>query len=89
MNRLRRANGVSVTSSSSGYSNFRPTVDDDQDLPTYDPRSHLAQKELSRLRSAQNAIHVIPLLLLLCALILWFFSTPGLSRYSDPRADRI
>ncbi|XP_054795792.1 uncharacterized protein LOC129301244 [Prosopis cineraria] len=77
MKRLGRAGGVSLSSSSSVYSNFSPSVDADQDLPTYDPRSHVAQKELSRLRSAHNAIHAIPLLLLLCALILWFFSAPG------------
>ncbi|KAI9076564.1 hypothetical protein K1719_041550 [Acacia pycnantha] len=77
MNRLGRGGGVSHSSSSSVYPSFRATVDDDQDLPTYDPRSHVAQKQLSRLRSAQNAIHVIPLLILICALILWFFSTPG------------
>uniref|UniRef100_A0A7N2N2D9 Uncharacterized protein n=1 Tax=Quercus lobata TaxID=97700 RepID=A0A7N2N2D9_QUELO len=45
-------------------------------LPTYDPLSHVAKKQLSRLRSAQSAVHLIPLVLLLCAIILWFFSTP-------------
>ncbi|XP_050252150.1 non-specific lipid transfer protein GPI-anchored 23-like, partial [Quercus robur] len=29
--------------------------------------------------SAQSAVHLIPLVLLLCAIILWFFSTPGSS----------
>ncbi|KAK9984777.1 hypothetical protein SO802_034302 [Lithocarpus litseifolius] len=47
-------------------------------LPTYDPLSHVAKKQLSRLRSAQSAVHLIPLVLLLCAIILWFFSTPGI-----------
>jgi ABC-type uncharacterized transport system permease subunit len=47
-----------------------------QHLPTYDPLSHVAKKELSRIRSAQKAVHLIPLLVLLCAIILWFFSSP-------------
>ena len=51
-------------------------MDSDQHLPTYDPLSHVAQRDLSRLRSAQNAVHLIPLLVLLCAVILWFFSAP-------------
>ncbi|KAK9984780.1 hypothetical protein SO802_034305 [Lithocarpus litseifolius] len=46
-------------------------------LPTYDPLFHVAKKQLSRLRSAQSAVHLIPLVLLLCAIILWFFSTPA------------
>ncbi|KAJ4828531.1 hypothetical protein Tsubulata_002866 [Turnera subulata] len=50
---------------------------DSNHLPTYDPLSHVARKERSRLRSAENAIHLIPLVLVLCAIILWFFSNPG------------
>jgi positive regulator of sigma E activity len=54
------------------------TDTDQQELPTYDPLSHIGKKEKSRLRSAEYAIHVIPLLLVLCAIILWFFSnSPG------------
>lgn len=45
-------------------------------LPMYSPGSHPAKKEKSRLKSAENAIHLIPLVLLLCAIILWFFSNP-------------
>ncbi|KAI6707406.1 hypothetical protein NL676_010368 [Syzygium grande] len=53
--------------------------DDDrrEQLPTCDPLSHAARKERSRLRSAENAVHAIPLLLVLCAFLLWFFSGPG------------
>ncbi|KAL5551382.1 hypothetical protein UlMin_001558 [Ulmus minor] len=66
--------------SSTSTSSFRGSSSDEieQHLPTYNPRSHAAKKELSRLRSAQNAIHFIPLVLLLCAVILWFFSNQGL-----------
>ncbi|CAN1834813.1 hypothetical protein LINPERHAP1_LOCUS34207 [Linum perenne] len=45
-------------------------------LPTYDPASHAAKKEKSRLRSAENAVHFIPLILIASAVILWFFSDP-------------
>ncbi|CAN8285089.1 unnamed protein product [Cochlearia groenlandica] len=45
-------------------------------LPRYDPTSHAGKKEKSRLRFAENAIHFIPLLLILCVLILWLFSNP-------------
>ncbi|KAG4188459.1 hypothetical protein ERO13_A08G165900v2 [Gossypium hirsutum] len=47
-----------------------------QELPMYNPLSAAAKKERSRLRSAENAIHIIPLVLVLCAIILWFFSSP-------------
>ncbi|XP_068651544.1 uncharacterized protein [Aristolochia californica] len=45
-------------------------------LPTYVPLSDVS-KESSRLRASENAVHVIPLVLILCAIILWFFSSPG------------
>ncbi|KAK3224993.1 hypothetical protein Dsin_004855 [Dipteronia sinensis] len=51
----------------------------DKELPTYDPLSHSAKKQRSHLRLAQNAIHVIPLVVVLCAVILWFFSNPAVS----------
>ncbi|KAJ4954569.1 hypothetical protein NE237_011352 [Protea cynaroides] len=46
------------------------------DLPTYNPLSEAAKKEKSRIRFAENAVHVIPLVLVLCAFIVWFFSNP-------------
>ncbi|EOA28885.1 hypothetical protein CARUB_v10025130mg, partial [Capsella rubella] len=53
------------------------TADDGQLLlPRYDPNSHPGKKNKSRLRSAENAIHFIPIVLILCALILWLFSNP-------------
>ncbi|KAI3469024.1 hypothetical protein Pfo_025687 [Paulownia fortunei] len=58
------------------------TADTEQQLPTYNPESHLAKKEKIRLRSAETAVHIIPLLLILCAVILWFFSTPGTTHRS-------
>ncbi|KAJ1391721.1 hypothetical protein SESBI_36381 [Sesbania bispinosa] len=55
---------------------LRGDMETDEDLPTYNPLSDVAQRELSRLRSAQKAVHLIPLLVLLCAILLWFFSSP-------------
>ncbi|OAY60109.1 uncharacterized protein LOC110622880 [Manihot esculenta] len=52
------------------------TDKDQLQLPTYNPLSDVAKKERSRLRSAENAIHLVPLVLVLCAIILWFFSNP-------------
>ncbi|XP_024026862.1 uncharacterized protein LOC112093165 [Morus notabilis] len=74
-------------STSAAAATFQPpslTFDDDVDhhhldLPTYNPLSAVAKRQQSRLRSAQNAIHLIPLLLLLCAIVLWFFSNPGVA----------
>lgn len=51
-------------------------------LPTYNPESHLAKKDRLRLRSAEAAVHLIPIMLIICAVILWFFSAPGLLIYS-------
>ncbi|XP_010531672.1 PREDICTED: uncharacterized protein LOC104807923 [Tarenaya hassleriana] len=45
-------------------------------LPRYDPNSHPGKREKSRLRSSENVIHIIPLVLVLCAVILWLFSHP-------------
>ncbi|KAL9275824.1 hypothetical protein AKJ16_DCAP21134 [Drosera capensis] len=45
-------------------------------LPVYNPNSHASKKENSRLRSAENAVHFIPLVLVGCAVILWFCSNP-------------
>ncbi|KAL5975265.1 hypothetical protein ACLOJK_031944 [Asimina triloba] len=45
-------------------------------LPTYSPLSDVGKKETSRLKTAENAVHVIPLVLVVCGIILWFFSHP-------------
>lgn len=54
-------------------------------LPKYDPQSGLAKKEAARSRSAESAVHVIPLVLITCAFVLWFFSTPSKPLPSPPR----
>ncbi|XWS36993.1 hypothetical protein CRYUN_Cryun19dG0005100 [Craigia yunnanensis] len=50
--------------------------EDNNELPMYDPTIEMAEKEKSRSKFAENAVHIIPLVLLVCALILWFFSNP-------------
>ncbi|XP_057810031.1 uncharacterized protein LOC131024529 isoform X2 [Salvia miltiorrhiza] len=58
-------------------------------LPTYNPESHLAKKERVRLRSAEAAVHLIPIMLIICAVILWFFSAPDLANKGDSIAVRV
>ncbi|KAG7613824.1 hypothetical protein ISN44_As05g056980 [Arabidopsis suecica] len=36
----------------------------------------MVKKEKSRAKFAENAIHIIPFVLLACALVLWLFSNP-------------
>ncbi|XP_043710126.1 uncharacterized protein LOC122659020 isoform X2 [Telopea speciosissima] len=64
----------SPLSSSKGSQGGRTS--ENSELPTYDPLSEAAKKEKSRIKFAENAIHVIPVVLVLCAIILWFFSNP-------------
>ncbi|KAM7525492.1 hypothetical protein LguiA_015394 [Lonicera macranthoides] len=69
----------SSSSPPSSHQSFKPnttTTTTTDHLPTYHPQSLVAKKERSRLRSAESAIHLIPLLLVLSAIILWFFSSP-------------
>ncbi|KAK2653343.1 hypothetical protein Ddye_013199 [Dipteronia dyeriana] len=49
---------------------------DGSDLPVYDPTMDLTKKEKSRAKFSENAVHLIPFVLLFCALVLWFFSNP-------------
>ncbi|KAH9622191.1 hypothetical protein KSS87_009578 [Heliosperma pusillum] len=72
-------NSSAYYSSSSSSSSSPANVDGEVgvgNLPMYNPTSHVAKKERSHIRSAENAVHLIPLVLLLCAVILWFFSNP-------------
>ncbi|KAI3496245.1 hypothetical protein L1887_38600 [Cichorium endivia] len=58
--------------------NYKPTtVETSEVLPTYNPQSYIATKEHNQIRSAEAAIHLIPLLLVICATILWLFSDTG------------
>ncbi|KAL6509408.1 hypothetical protein OROGR_022718 [Orobanche gracilis] len=48
------------------------------ELPIHEPSPEAAKKEKSRAKFAENAVHLIPLILLLCAFILWVFSNPDI-----------
>ncbi|KAH6790470.1 hypothetical protein C2S51_005476 [Perilla frutescens var. frutescens] len=59
------------------------------ELPMYEPLSEAAKKEKSRTKFAEKAVHAIPLVLLLCALILWIFSNPDINLRGSSVADEI
>lgn len=47
------------------------------ELPTWDPLSETTKKEVARDRLAASLVHLVPVVVILCAVILWFFSYPG------------
>lgn len=51
----------------------------EHDLPVYTPIPDGTKKEsgLHQKVSGENAIHLIPVILVFCALVLWFFSHPS------------
>ena len=67
-----------------GPSSTAGAMDVDQ-LPTYDPRSDVAKKEAldaSRADLARALVHLIPVVVLLCGLLLWSLSNtdvPGIN----------
>ncbi|XP_010523245.1 PREDICTED: uncharacterized protein LOC104801625 [Tarenaya hassleriana] len=48
----------------------------DGEPPPYEAAMEMAKKEKSRAKFAENAVHVIPFVLLACALVLWLVSNP-------------
>ncbi|XP_027364629.1 uncharacterized protein LOC113871728 [Abrus precatorius] len=80
-----------ATSSSSSGSGRRSShsMFDGNNLPTYDPIAELAKRERTRVKYAENAVHVIPLVLIVCAFILWLFSNPDAGFIGDPIGARI
>ncbi|KAI5399346.1 hypothetical protein KIW84_064633 [Lathyrus oleraceus] len=65
-----------ATSSSS--SSLSPALrSSSNNLPTHDPIVELAKREKARVKFSENAVHAIPLVLLLCAVILWICSSPA------------
>ncbi|KAK9208350.1 hypothetical protein WN944_000704 [Citrus x changshan-huyou] len=85
VNMLPASLGVTVASSSPLLAS-----DHDRDLPTYAniPISDATKKEMAAMHRksslGENAIHLIPLLLIFCALILWLFSLPATRRQQGP-----
>ncbi|KAG6521583.1 hypothetical protein ZIOFF_018707 [Zingiber officinale] len=64
----------------------RSSVEYDE-LPTCHPNSDIGKKTAARMRCAENAVHVIPVVVALCAIVLWFFSESApLPSRSDPQA---
>ncbi|KAI5670307.1 hypothetical protein M9H77_10671 [Catharanthus roseus] len=78
-NRVTDDHYSSATSASSKVSAaLRALSLEANELPVYEPLSETAKKERSRLKFAENAVHLIPVVLLLCAFILWFFCNPDI-----------
>lgn len=48
------------------------------ELPVLEPMSEVHKKEKSRFKFGEILVHVIPVVLLFCALVLWFFSNPDI-----------
>ncbi|TVU34589.1 hypothetical protein EJB05_16426 [Eragrostis curvula] len=71
--------GASSTSGPSGTAGAALDVDQ---LPTYDPRSDAAKKEAldaSRADLARTLVHLVPVVVLLCGLLLWSLSATDVS----------
>ncbi|XAR66080.1 hypothetical protein NMG60_11012149 [Bertholletia excelsa] len=49
---------------------------DGSELPLFEVLSEGSKKDKYRAKIAENAVHLIPVVLLLCAFTLWFFSNP-------------
>lgn len=74
---FKHATSSSSQSPSGHRSSYSVFESNNNSLPTYDPIAELARREKARVRLAENVVHVIPLVLLVCAFILWIFSNPG------------
>jgi hypothetical protein len=67
-----------AASSSSGPSGTAAGAMDVDHLPTYDPRSDAVKKEAldaSRADLARTLVHLVPVVVLLCGLLLWSLSS--------------
>ncbi|KAI3790250.1 hypothetical protein L2E82_03151 [Cichorium intybus] len=54
----------------------KPSKPPSEDLPVYNPISPDGTKKEHYKSPSENAIHLIPVVLILCGFILWFFSHP-------------
>lgn len=55
---------------------LRSSIDMDHHLSPYHPQSEVEKKEVNRIKVAENMVHMIPFVILLCTIVLWFFSHP-------------
>lgn len=69
---------INLSPAGKGSPSLKPSVAD-HDLPLYTPIPDGTKKEsgVHQKSSGENAIHLIPVILVLCALVLWFFSHPS------------
>ncbi|XP_020598092.1 uncharacterized protein LOC110037725 [Phalaenopsis equestris] len=51
-------------------------------LPMYGPQMEIAKKEAAHLRFAENMVHLIPVVIIICATVLWMFSNPNIEMMS-------
>lgn len=65
------------SSSSSSSAVLRALSLEADELPVLEPMSEVYKKEKSRIKLGETVVHIIPFVLLFCALVLWFFSNPG------------
>ncbi|KAL3834694.1 hypothetical protein ACJIZ3_009430 [Penstemon smallii] len=73
------SSSLSPSSNSKASPALRALSLEASELPVnYEPLSEAAKKEKSRAKFAETAVHLIPLVLLLCAFILWFLSDPNI-----------
>ncbi|KAL5569757.1 hypothetical protein UlMin_026332 [Ulmus minor] len=83
----------SSEASSKGMGGMRMSSSlEENELPVYDQITEMAKKEKARIKFAETAVHLIPLVLIICAFILWFLSSPEtevLGRKMDSIAARI
>ncbi|KAL7146617.1 hypothetical protein ABFS83_06G053300 [Erythranthe nasuta] len=59
------------------------------EIPVYEPPSEADKKEKARAKFAETAVHLIPLVLFLCAFILWFCSNPDIDMKDNSIAAKI
>ncbi|KAL2470418.1 Protein kinase superfamily protein [Abeliophyllum distichum] len=64
---------------------IRRKLEGSQVLPLYNRRSGNARREISASRLSQKLIHLIPVLVLLCLFILWWFCYPVILEIKNGR----
>ncbi|XP_047306324.1 uncharacterized protein LOC124909718 [Impatiens glandulifera] len=58
------------------YLKYYSSSTSSEELPVVEPMADGSKKDRTRARFSENAVHLIPFILLLCALILWILSNP-------------
>ncbi|XP_058181627.1 uncharacterized protein LOC131300016 [Rhododendron vialii] len=79
----------SSSSSSKASAALRALSLEADELPVLEPMSEVYKKEKSRIKFGETVVHIIPFVLLFCALVLWFFSNPDVPIRGDSVAARL